>query len=264
MLDEDALAQLVGEDVEAAVALLADLSVAIDASLRESARKLAARVIIDLAAARGSTPRVRRLVRGRHDGDVDLEGTLDRTGGLRPRSAEDVVTRAWGADQTPVVLLVDRSGSMSGGAVARAAVAAAAIAVKGAGACGVTAFGRDRIVLAAPGQSAHPSRLVDSLLQLRGHGTTNIAAALREAATQLAAAPRQSRRTVVLLSDCHHTEGPDPIAALSGIDILHVVLPDDQDEQLAAARRLSGATGGQVRVARDLAEVARVIPALLR
>jgi hypothetical protein len=43
-----------------------------------------------------------------------------------------------------------------------------------------------------------------------------------------------------------------------------VVLPDDQEEQLAAARRLSGATGGQVRVAGDLAEVARVIPTLLR
>ncbi|MBA2336784.1 MAG: hypothetical protein H0V96_03325, partial [Acidimicrobiia bacterium] len=145
-LDETALGELIGEDLDAAAALLADLSVAVDDRLRSLAQALAARTFIRLAAESGTHREARRLIPAPYEagGDLDLDRTLDRSEGLRPRHLEELVTRAWGADRARIVLLVDRSGSMSGGAVARAATAAAAIALGSAGraACGVVAFAR--------------------------------------------------------------------------------------------------------------------------
>ena len=82
-LDPDALAALLAEDPDAAAALLADLSQATDASLRALARKLAARIFIQLGAAgrrsaRGPK-RIRSVLRG--DGDIDLDRTIDRLAG---------------------------------------------------------------------------------------------------------------------------------------------------------------------------------------
>lgn len=266
-LDETALGELISEDLDRAAALLADMSVAVDDRLRSLAQALAARTFIRLAAESGSHREARRLTIAPYEagGDLDLDRTLDRSGGLRPRNLEELVTRAWGADRARIVLLVDRSGSMSGGAVARAATAAAAIALGSAGRadCGVVAFARDRIVLSAVGTEIRPAQLVVQILSLRGHGTTDVAGALGEAATLLAGAPTGARRTVVLLSDCQATEGPDPVRALRGIDRLHVVLPGDDPEWLSAARRLAGPSGGRVEVAATLAEVARVVPVLL-
>ncbi len=266
-LDETALGELIGEDLDTAAALLADLSVAVDDRLRSLAQALAARTFIRLAAESGMHREARRLTTAPYEagGDLDLERTLDRSQGLRPRNLEDLVTRAWGADRARVVLLVDRSGSMSGGAVARAATAAAAIALGSTGRadCGVVAFARDRIVLNAVGSEIRPAKLVVQILSLRGHGTTDVAGALGEAAALLAGGPNGAHRTVVLLSDCQATEGPDPVGALRGIDRLHVVLPGDDPEWLSAARRLARPSGGKVEVAWTLAEVARVVPGLL-
>ena len=63
-----------------------------------------------------------------------------------------------------------------------------------------------------------------SCVALRGHGVTDLAAALRAAAAQLAGAAADER-VVVLLSDCLRTAGGDPAAALAGIDRLHVLCP---------------------------------------
>jgi magnesium chelatase subunit D len=102
--------------------------------------------------------------------------------------------------------------------------------------------------------------LVSDLVALRGHGLTDLAAGLRGAARQLAGAAADER-LVVLLSDCLHTTGDDPAAALSGIDRLHVLVPLGGAEAESAAAALAARGGGRAETVRRLAEMG---PALTR
>ncbi len=238
-LDDDAFARLLAADPEAAVTLLAELIRATDRDLRAAARRLAARVFFQLAGA-GQRPArgVRRLGPGTAEGDLDLERTLDRWSGPWPPAAGDLVTRSWHARRRALCLLIDTSGSMSGLAVATAALAAASVVLAADRrlAPAIVAFGEDTTVLQAQGTSRRAGDLVGELLALRGHGVTDLAAALRAAAGQLAAAGA-GERLVVLLSDCLPTAGGDPALALAGISRLHVLcpLPSAEAESAAAA-----------------------------
>jgi magnesium chelatase subunit D len=262
-LDSGALAALLAADQDAAVALLADLAVATDRDLRAAARRLAARVFADLGAvgprpARGT----RRLEPGsRPDADLDLDRTLDRLAGAWPPPPDALVTRSWRSRRRAVCLLIDTSGSMSGQAVAIAGVAAASVVLAAERGLqpAIVAFGAEVTVLqAAAGQPAPD--LVGALVGLRGHGLTNLAAALRAAARQLAAADADERVTV-LLSDCLPTAGGDPAAALAGIDRLHVLCPLPTPESAAAAAALARRGRGLSQPVTRLADVA---PALTR
>ena len=268
-LDPEAFDAALAEDPEAAAALLADLAVATDAQLRAAARRIAGRVFLQLgrvgpAKARGT----RRLGPSRGlEGDLDLDRTLDRWDpGRSGRPApEDLVTRTWTAHRRAVCLLVDISGSMHGLAVALAAVAAAGVVVANEEGRArlepsVVAFGAEVRVLQPQGVRRPPEDLLSDLVALRGHGTTDLAAGLREASTQLAGAVADER-LAVLLSDCLHTSGDDPAEALGGIDRLHVLVPLGGVEAEAAASALAARGGGRAQTVRRLAEVA---PALTR
>ena len=265
-LDEAALEELMGRDSRAGLALLADLAVATDAELRTRARRAAARIFVRLAR-QGSPARrgLRRLatVRG-GAGDLDLDRTLDRAGGLRPRRPEDFVVRRWAASERAVCLLVDRSGSMQGEAVAMAAMAAAAVVIAAGerSDCSVVAFSDRPIVLQSQGQRRLPGALVDDLLTLRGHGTTDLARALAAAASQLGRAASPDR-LAVLMSDCLATTGGDPLAALRGVERLHVLGPSADPDSLAAGRDLARRGGGRHLVALHPDEVARALSSLL-
>ena len=265
-LDEAALARLLEQDPDAAATLLADLALATDQALAAAARRLAARVFVRFASG-GSRPArgTRRLGPGRGDGDLDLDRTLDRLSGSWPPPPADLVTRTWQARRRALCLLIDTSGSMSGLAVAIAAVAASAVMLAAAGRhdAGVIAFSSEVSELHSPGSGRPPGELVGELVALRGHGTTDLAAALRAAARQLAGC-RADERMVILLSDCLRTAGGDPAAALSGIDRLQVLCPlpsgpDHRAEQAAAALARRG--GGISQPVRRLADVG---PALTR
>ena len=269
-LDEDVLAELLAADPDMAVTLLADLARATDRELRAAAQRLAARIFFRLGAA-GQRPArgTRRLGAGRAEGDLDLEKTLDRWSGFWPPDPGDLVTRSWQAHRRTVCLLIDHSGSMSGLAVAIAAVAAASVVLAASeggwgGGRGLTpaivAFSGDVTVLQAQGTRRDPAELVGDLVALRGHGMTDLAAALRAAAAQMAGAAAGDR-TTVLLSDCMPTAGGDPALALAGIGRLHVLcpLPTPEAEQAAAALARRG--GGVSQPVRKLTEVA---PALTR
>jgi magnesium chelatase subunit D len=279
-LDADALAALLAADSDAAAALLADLSQATDAPLRATARQLAARVFIQLGAAgrqprRGSPRRIRSVLRG--DGDIDLDRTLDRLSGSWPPSADDLVTRSWQAQRRSVCLLVDRSGSMSGHALAMAAVATASVLLAADGRLdtGAAAFSGTVTVLQAPGSKQAPEEIVGRLLALRGHGMTDIATALRSAATLLSGAGQMSgladgptERCVILLSDCLRTAGSDPAAALRGIDRLDVLCPlpagtEPDPQSVAAAERLARLGGGISQPVRSLRDIPAALTRLL-
>jgi magnesium chelatase subunit D len=269
-LDADSLASLLAADPDAAAMLLADLALAADAELRAAARRLAARIFVQLGAARRQRARgVRRLGSGHLDGDLDLERTVERHSGQWPPPADQLVTRAWHAHRQAVCLLIDASGSMSGRALAIAAVAASAVVLAADQRLdtAVAAFGSATTVLQPLGARRAPEELVGDLLGLRGHGLTDIAAAFRGASAQLASGPAVSRR-VVLLSDCQHTAGADPAGALAGIDRLDVLCPlpagnPPGPDSLAAAQRLARIGGGVSRPVRALADVPAALSTVL-
>ncbi len=270
-LDADALAGLLAADPDAAAALLADLTRATDAALAAVARRLAARIFLQLGSAgrrsaRGPK-RIRSVLRG--DGDIDLDGTIDRLAGSWPPPAEDVVTRSWQAHRRSVCLLVDSSGSMSGLALAMAAVATGSVLLAADARLdtGALAFSGSVTVLQPPGRREQPERMVGRLLGLRGHGMTDLAAGLRAAAGQLAGLT-SAERCVVLLSDCLSTTGADPATALAGIDRLDVLCPqplghEPDPESLLAAERLARLGGGISQSVRTLAEIPAALTKLL-
>ena len=262
-LDEQAFDAALAENPEAAAALLADLAVATDVSLRAQARKLAGRVFLQLgkvgpAKARG-TRRISASLGG--DGDLDLDRTLER---WQPssRRPHEFITRQWTAHRRAVALIVDISGSMQGLAVALASVSAAGVVLAAEGKLepGVFAFGSSVRTLQRQGVRRPPDELVGELVALRGHGTTDVAAALREASTQLAGTVADER-LVVLLSDCLHTSGDEPASALGGIDRLHVLSPLPDEESEKAGRALAARGGGTYQEVRRLTDIA---PALTR
>lgn len=236
------------ESPDAAIALLADLASATDPKLRREARRLAGRLLPPLGRIgppqRRGTRRMTSRV-GALDGDLDLDRTLERSLGVRPTDPADLVARQFAASQRSICLLVDRSGSMSGHAVALAAVAAAAV-VSARGArlrCSVVAFAAESMLLLEADADRPAAAVVDDLLSLRGHGTTDLDRALRVAAQQLRGVP-PGGRTALLLSDALHTAGSDPLPAAGALDRLHVLgtsaEPDAVSAGTALARRGRG------------------------
>ena len=264
-LDEEAFTRALAAGPEDAATLLADLSHATDRELRAAAHRLAARVFFRLGrAARQPSAGVQRLGAGTADGDLDLERTIDRWSGPWPPAAAELVTRGWQARRRAVCLLIDASGSMSGLAVAIAAVAGAS-AVLAAGrrlSPAILVFSQDITVLQAQGTHRPPGELVTELVQLRGHGVTNLAGALRAASAQLATAPAEER-VALLLSDCLPTTGGDPAQALGGISRLHVLCPLPSAESELAAATLARRGNGMSLPLRRLADVAPALTRLL-
>jgi Mg-chelatase subunit ChlD len=248
-LDESAFDDLLAEDPDAALSLLADMNGATDERLRSLAQRLAGRIMVDLArtglAAHRSVGRlVRRPLDGR-GGDLDLDASLDELvaarHGRRPPDAGELVTATWERPDTAVCLLVDRSGSMHGARLASAALAAATVALRAPTDCSVVAFAEDAIVLGTQGIPRDPEAIVSDLLRLRGFGVTDVGLGLRTAAAQLSRASA-GRRLTVLLSDCRTTSGGDPIRDATALDELAIIAPEGDSDD---ARALAEAVGAR-------------------
>ena len=265
-LDEDAFAAVLAEAPDAAAAMLADMALATDRELRAAARRLASRVFVQVGRVGRTRSRgTRRLVHGRRpDGDLDLDRTLDRWSGRWPPATEDLVTRSWTGHRRAACLLVDSSGSMNGLAVAMAAVAAAGVVLAADDKLrtSVLTFAGQVEVLQHQGQVRAAEDLVGRLLQLRGHGVTDVAAALRGARRELLSADADER-VVVLVSDCLPTSGDAPVSALAGIDRLHVLYPLPTPEAEEAARALAAAGGGTALPVRTVTDIGPALTRLL-
>src|SRR5690606_16735432 len=115
--------ELLDGDADAAFALLASMSSAMDRRLRDRARRLAARLMIDVAR-RGSAVRRRpgHVVSKRWtpggDGELDLDASIEAVVGARATGsvvdADELRVREWSRPDTALCLLIDRSGSMGG------------------------------------------------------------------------------------------------------------------------------------------------------
>lgn len=248
-IDEDAVAEALDTDPDELLALLADMTQATDVALRALAKALAARLFVDLArteppAARG----IGRIVRQRYrpdGGDIDLEGSAEALLSARAErrlvEPDELVVRGWGKPATSWCLVVDRSGSMHGGPLATGALAAAAIAARAEDRYAVLSFGREVVAVKAMWERRGIDDVIDRVLALRGHGTTDVAKALLAAAHQQRTVTA-GRRITVLLSDCRATEPGDVVAAARCLDELVVLAPAGDAEEAAA---LAGAIGAR-------------------
>lgn len=243
-LDEAAFDEMMQEQPDEMLGLLADLTGATDPKLRDLARRLAGRLMLEIANKGRSRPRgIGRMEEQpyRPDaGDIDIDASLDALNELRAGVAPDergLRIRGWRKPGTALCLMVDRSGSMGGKPLATSAVAAAAVASRNPDDYSVLAFGKDVIVAKSQDVPKSPERVVNDVLTLRGHGTTDVAGALIVARRQLERS-RAGRKVAVLLSDCRATVEGDVEAAAGAVDELVIIAPaEDHDEATALASR---------------------------
>ena len=228
--------------------MLADLTAATDPALRELARKLAGRILIELAQSGKPRPRgIGKMSLRKYQpdaGDIDIDASLDALNELRATGvvdADELRVRGWLRPGTAISLVVDRSGSMGGKPLANSAMAAASIAAREPADYSVLVFGKD--VIAAKSQDVHKSGddVVNTVLALRGFGTTDLAGALHASREQLARS-QASRRITVLLSDCRATVDGNARAAAMSLDELVVIAPLEDD---AEARLFADAVGAR-------------------
>ncbi len=245
-IDEDAYAQLVGEDPDHAVAMLAEMRSATDRELAAIAARLASRLVLDIARVGPTRTRgIARMVSspaGRFEGDLDLDRSLDALVQARASSypVGELYVRHWTRPATALALVVDRSGSMSGSRLATAGVAAAACAHRAPSDWSVLAFADRVIVVKAQDDSRSSAAVVDDLLRLRGRGTTDLAAAVAAAMDQLDRS-KAKRRVVVLMSDCRATTGADAVQAACQLDDLCILAPSDDAADARDFARRCGA-----------------------
>jgi len=216
------VSDLAEEDPDHALSMLAEMRTATDQKLAAIAARIAGRLVLDVARvgprqARGIGTMVSSPA-DRYEGDLDLERSLD--GLIQARAAGELVdagdlfVRHWTRPATAVTLVVDRSGSMSG---RRAPID-----------WSVLAFADRVIAVKSQDDARSPTAVVDDLLRLRGQGTTDLAGALRAAASQLERS-RAKRRVTVLMSDCRATTGAEAIPIARRLDELCILAPADDD-----------------------------------
>lgn len=246
-MDEDALGQALADAPDATLALLADMLTATDERLRAAAQRIAARLVLDRSrvgrSTRQGTGRTRE-VPASFGGDLDLDSSMEPVASARAEgrlpSLDELVARDWGRPELALCVLVDQSGSMNGARLAAAAMTAAACALRAPAEHAVLAFSREVRVIRSMSSLVTAFTTVDRVLQLRGHGVTALATALRAANDQLSSA-RAQRRVVVLLSDCRATDEEDPVPSARGIPELIILAPADDSDEAARLARTSGA-----------------------
>jgi Mg-chelatase subunit ChlD len=264
-LDEAAIDESMRENPDDTLSMIADLTAATDPKLRAAAKHIAGRLMLDIASAttrrrRGIGRIVSQPYRG--EGDIDIDASTDAFEGGGPRrrvKVEELVARTWSKRDTALCLVVDRSGSMGGKPLATSALAAAAVALREPDDYSVLAFGRDVIVAKSQDVRRPGADVVNSVLTLRGFGTTDLAGALRAAAEQLSRS-RAARKVVVLLSDCRATETGDVDAAARAVDELCIVAPEGDD---AEARVLAASVGARIATVAEPTDVPSALSEVL-
>jgi Mg-chelatase subunit ChlD len=264
-LDEAALDEAMQNSPDETLGLLADLTGATDPKLRELARRLAGRLMLELGNRGRARPRgIGKIVEQPYrpdGGDIDIDASLEAITESRRGQAIDperLRLRGWQKPGTAFCLLLDRSGSMGGQPLATNAVATAAIASRNPDDYSVIAFGKDVVVTKSQDVPKSSDRVINDVLTLRGHGTTDLAGALLVARQQLSRS-RAGRKVAILLSDCRATVEGDAENAAHGMDELVVIAPEeDHDEAQAFAARVGARlalVGGPSEIPEVLARV---------
>ena len=264
-LDEHVMDRLLADSPDKAVSLLVTLGDAVDPELRAKARRVAERIVIDIARRGRSAGKVGRLrslpLRDGGDLDVDaaVESLAESGGSLVDADMMRVID--WERPDTAVCLVIDRSGSMKGEALASAALGSGRSRSSGPCISAVIAFSGTAEVVRSMVTSAHASTdgVVDAVLSLKGHGTTNVSDGLRAAITEHEAA-RCGRHLTVLLSDCRDRAIDEAVPFAQSLEELVIVSPADD---IADAQCFADVTGAAVVGVEGPHDVARALDEVL-
>ncbi len=188
--------------------------------------------------------------------EIDLDATMDALLETPDIAAEDVVVRTRLLHPRAVALIVDISGSMRGERVRTAAATVGALAGEMEDdQLAVVAFWSDAALLLPLGERVEPAALMETLLRLPARGLTNVGFPLEIAAKELAGA-RTTQTRAILLSDCVHNAGVDPVPLAAGLARLDILLDVSGEHDAQLARELAQAGRGRfspVRTHRDVA-----------
>ncbi len=188
--------------------------------------------------------------------EIDLDATMDALLETPDIAPEDVVVRTRLLHPRAVALLVDVSGSMRGERVRTAAATVGALAGEMEDdQLAVVAFWSDAALLLPLGERVEPATLMETLLRLPARGLTNVGFPLEIAAKELAGA-RTTQTRAILLSDCVHNAGIDPVPLAAGLARLDILLDVSGEHDALLARELAQAGRGRffaVRTQRDVA-----------
>ncbi len=247
-IDEAAVSEALEADPDELLSLLVEMSHATDLGLRGLAKALAARLVLDVAREQApDSSGIGRIVTVPYrpdGGDLDVERSLEGIVAARAErrlvEPDELALRSWASPTTAWCLVVDRSGSMHGEPLATAALAAAAVALRADRDYAVLSFGREVVAPKAMWEVRSIEDVIDRVLALRGHGTTDVARALWSAGQQLRAASA-ARRVTILLSDCRSTEPGDAIAAARALDEVVILAPEGDSAEAAELAEAVGA-----------------------
>jgi MoxR-like ATPase/Mg-chelatase subunit ChlD len=177
--------------------------------------------------------------------EIDLEATIEALLDVPEFGPEDIVVRERILHRRAVALLVDISGSMRGERVRTAAAAVGALAGEMEDdQLAVIAFWSDAALLLSLGEQVEAADLMETLLRLPARGLTNVGFPLEIARRELAGA-RVPHTRAVLLSDCVHNAGGDPLPLAAGLARLDILLDVSGEHDLELARELAHAGRGR-------------------
>jgi len=210
---------------------------AVDEELRRRALMVACSVFVDIARGLGPASGSGRLSSTPFDPGSGADLDIDRAPEvlalrrLGVDSGDELHQIDWAHPPTSVCLVIDRSGSMSGAALATAALAAAAVCLRLPGRHGVVSFAGEVTRHVDPAEPREAEEVVSEILGLRGHGTTGLRAGL-EAAVEVELSCPTGRHITVVLSDCRATDDGGVVAAAAMLSDL-VVLASAEDTTAA-------------------------------
>ncbi len=230
--------------------------------LRTLAKEYSLKAILKLKPIEGG-PRLRGRLRRRpswEGDDVDVEATVERALDHLSSPPEPVVLCRDRGDRA-LVLVVDRSSSMSGFKIVAATLAAATLAYAfPADELAVIAFNERAEVLKGFGRALDREVLARRVLNLEPIGYTNFYEALRKSLWELRRAGYCVARAL-MITDGEWTAGPNPLPIAAEFDELHVISVPSKWWRFA--REMARRGGGRFYLLRNLDELPRALSGML-
>ncbi|WP_347353029.1 vWA domain-containing protein [Intrasporangium sp.] len=237
----------------------------LDPRVLRLARQISARLVLprprpESFAQRGPGDLESLPYRGSAD-DIDLDATLERMVGQPVLEPRDIVVRERRRTRRAVVLAVDVSGSMRGERIRTAAATVGAlVGALSDDELAVLAFWSDAALVQPLRRGVRADTVLDTLVRIPARGLTNTAFPLELARAQLDRASVAEPR-VLLLSDCVHNAGPDPVPLAARLARLDVLLDLSGEHDTGLGRDLARAGRGRLELVHGHRDV---VPALAR